>query len=230
MDQPNSSPEPGGLELRALERQVERGSMFNQAVFQKAFQRLSLVEGLLRELTEAVCEHGLLSPADLPGAVQAEIDSDAKEAERERDGNMVLRWPAIAVREDPEEPELGEPVDCASRIHVCQAVCCKLKFALSQPEIEAGDVKWDIGHPYIIRQNETGYCCHNDADTKGCTVYDRRPGVCSRFSCRRDERIWTDFDNMVLNQEWINSHVAESDGFLLLDVSEASAETDEART
>jgi hypothetical protein len=51
MDQPNSSPEPGGLELRALERQVERGSMFNQAVFQKAFQRLSLVEGLLRELT-----------------------------------------------------------------------------------------------------------------------------------------------------------------------------------
>src|ERR1700722_4946607 len=208
MDQPDAS-----AEVRALERQVERGSMFNQAVFQRAFQRLSLVENLLRELTEAVCERGVLSPDDLPGAVKAEIEADAREAERVEEVNATLHWPAIAVRVEPEEPEEDEPVNCAERLPVCQAVCCKLKFALSQPEIEAGDVKWDIGPPYIIRQNDTGYCCHNDAATKGCAVYDRRPGVCSRYSCRHDARIWIDFDNMVLNQEWIDNHVGGPDGF-----------------
>ena len=214
MEQPNAS-----SDLRALERQVERGSMFNQAVFQKAFQRLSLVESLLRELTEAVCERGVLAPADLPGAVQAEMEADAR-AEASEEVEASLRWPAIAVRVDPENPEPGEPVDCAARMPVCHAVCCKLKFALSQPEIEAGDVKWDIGHPYIIRQNDTGYCCHNDAETHGCAVYDRRPGVCSRDSCRDDDRIWIDFDNMVLNQPWIDEHVAGSDAFVLLEVSD----------
>ena len=38
-------------------------------------------------------------------------------------------------------------------------------------------------------------------------MYENRPGVCRRYSCYRDERIWTDFDNMVLNQEWIDEHI-----------------------
>jgi hypothetical protein len=227
MDQSNASSEHDVLELRALERQVERGSMFNQAVFQKAFQRLSLVEGLLRELTEAVCERGVVTPDDLPGAVQAEIAAEAR-AEAREEGDPSLRWPAIAIRVEPEEPEAGEPVDCEARMSICHAVCCKLKFALSQPEVEAGDVKWDIGHPYIIRQNASGYCCHNDTETRGCTVYDRRPGVCSRYSCRNDGRIWLDFDNMVLNDEWIEGHVAGSDAFVLLDAFGDSGDPGEA--
>jgi len=221
MDQPDAA-----AALRALERQVERGSMFNQAVFQKAFQRLSLVEGLLRELTEAVCERGVLSADDLPGAVKAEMEADARAAERAEQADASLRWPAIAVRMDPEEPEAGEAVDCAARMSVCHAVCCKLKFALSQPEIEAGHVKWDIGHPYIIRQDDSGYCCHNDAETRGCSVYDRRPGVCSRYSCRHDARIWIDFENYVLNEEWIDSHIAGADGFVLLDASDEDGEVE----
>ena len=104
-------------------------------------------------------------------------------------------------------------------MHVCKAVCCKLKFALTSDEIEVGLVKWDIGHPYIIRQSSTGYCCHNDPETRGCGIYDDRPSLCRRFSCKGDDRIWTDFDNMIINQEWIDQHVGRSDAILLVDAS-----------
>ncbi len=96
-------------------------------------------------------------------------------------------------------------VDCAARMHVCKAVCCTLPFPLSAEEVEAGDVRWDLGHPYVIRQTAEGYCVHNDQSTGGCDVYDRRPGVCRGYSCAEDTRIWSDFDNMVLNEEFLSS-------------------------
>ena len=79
--------------------------------------------------------------------------------------SAMVKWPAIAIREDPVEPPEDEAVDCDARMSTCHAVCCKLKFALSTEEVEQRIVKWDIGHPYIIRQNSNGYCCHNDAET-----------------------------------------------------------------
>ena len=33
-----------------------------------------------------------------------------------------------------------------------------------------------------------------------------RPTVCREYSCANDPRIWTDFDAMVLNDEWIAQH------------------------
>ena len=96
-------------------------------------------------------------------------------------------------------------VDCDARMHVCKAVCCTLPFPLSAEEVEAGDVRWDLGHPYVIRQSAEGYCVHNDRTTGGCDVYDKRPGVCRGYSCAEDTRIWADFDNMVLNEEFLSS-------------------------
>jgi Fe-S-cluster containining protein len=96
-------------------------------------------------------------------------------------------------------------VDCAARMHVCQAVCCTLPFPLSAEEVEAGEVRWDLGHPYVIRQTAEGYCVHNERPTGGCDVYDHRPGVCRGYSCAEDARIWSDFDNMVLNEEFLSS-------------------------
>ena len=54
-----------------LERQVERGSMFTQAVFQKSFTRLSLVEAVVREMAEVLVERGIIADGDLPGAKAA---------------------------------------------------------------------------------------------------------------------------------------------------------------
>ncbi len=208
-----------GSPLDELERQVERGSMFTQAVFQKSFTRISLVEAMLGELVDTLMAKGVVVPDELPGAAAAAAEAEirAEAAEQLSDAERSLRWPNVAVRIDPTDPGPYEPVDCGARMHICHAVCCKLKFALTSDEIDAGLVKWDIGHPYIIRQSSTGYCCHNDAETEGCTIYDDRPMLCRRFSCKGDSRIWTDFDNMVLNQEWIDQHVGQTDAIRLVD-------------
>jgi Fe-S-cluster containining protein len=202
-----------------LERQVERGSMFTQAVFQKSFTRLSLVEAALREVVDVLVARGVVSGDDLTDA-QAALQESEPHSDEVGSPLAALPWPAVAIRVDPVEEEQLEPVDCAARLPVCQAVCCRLKFALSQDEVEKGRVKWDIGHPYVIRQDSTGYCCHNEVPTHRCTVYEDRPRLCQRYSCRGDSRIWTDFDGMVLNSEWINDHLGEGDAILLVDADD----------
>ena len=192
VDQPQRAVPPRSA-VSELERQVERGSMFTQAVFQKSFTRLSLVESVVRELTEVLVERGIVAGDDLPGA-KAAFPEPEPATYSDADIRSSLPWPAVAIRVDPSEPTDPEPVDCSTRLPVCQAVCCRLKFALSQEEVERGRVKWDIGHPYVIRQDSNGYCCHNDAGSRSCTIYNERPSLCSRYSCRGDKRIWTDFD------------------------------------
>ena len=219
MDQPeehNRSP------VKELERQVERGSMFTQAVFQKSFTRLSLVEEVVREMVDVLVERGVVA-GELAEARDA-LEEVARRPEDEKDVRSSLRWPAIAVRVDPPEETQLDPVDCAARMDVCQAVCCRLKFALSQEEIERGHVKWDIGHPYVIRQDSSGYCSHNDCASRSCTIYEDRPRLCREYSCRNDKRIWTDFDGMVLNNEWINQHLGEGDAILLVDADPSPEE------
>jgi Fe-S-cluster containining protein len=210
---------PQGSPLDELERQVERGSMFTQAVMQKGFTRLSLVEAMVGELVDTLVSQGVVAPGDLPGCQSAAADATARAEETERltDVGRSLRWPNVSLRVDPEEPVACEEVDCDARMHVCHAVCCKLRFALTSDEVEAGLVKWDIGHPYVIRQASNGYCAHNDAASGGCTIYDHRPALCRRFSCKGDVRIWKDFDAMVLNQEWIDAHVGRADAIQLVD-------------
>jgi Fe-S-cluster containining protein len=208
---------PGRHPVAELERQVERGSMFTQAVFQKSFTRLSAMEAVVWELVETLVAKGVVAGEDLPdaAAVHRDREAQAEEADKTRSN---LPWPAVAIRVDPAEPVNMEPVDCAARLPICQAVCCRLKFALTHEEVERGRVKWDIGHPYVIRQDSSGYCCHNDGAARTCSVYDDRPTLCRNYSCRGDDRIWTDFDAMVLNHEWIDHHLAEGDAILLVDV------------
>ena len=61
--------------------------------------------------------------------------------------------------------------------------------------------------PYYIRHEASGFCTHLRDDPRGCGVYENRPAICRRYSCAGDERIWKDFDGMVLNDEWINAHL-----------------------
>lgn len=212
-------PVPPRSAVAELERQVERGSMFNQAVFQKSFTRLSLVEAAVREVVEVLVARGVVGGEDLPDA-RAALQETAPRPGTEAGPFTKLPWPAVAIRVDPVEEPRPDPVDCTARLPICQAVCCRLKFALSQEEVEKGRVKWDIGHPYVIRQDSTGYCCHNNAETHTCSVYEDRPKLCRRYSCRGDDRIWADFDAMVLNTQWIEDHLAEGDAILLVDTDE----------
>ncbi len=87
---------------------------------------------------------------------------------------------------------------CDELIPLCKARCCRLTFALSTADLDEGVVRWDIGQPYLIRQRASdGYCVHNDPTSGGCTVHAQRPRVCRVYDCRKDPRVWIDYDQRI---------------------------------
>lgn len=77
-------------------------------------------------------------------------------------------------------------------------------------------MRWDLGRPYAIRHESDGLCSHCDHTSRACGIYEDRPTPCKRYSCAGDSRIWTDFDAMELNTEWIAEHLGEEGGPRLL--------------
>lgn len=148
----------------------------------------------------------------VPPTVHGALDSPGRPLDNETRALMESHFgPGVALRVDgDEEGDDFVPANCAERIHVCKAVCCRLSFALSAGEVEAGKVRWDLGRPYYIRQESEGYCTHNDQNGRSCGIYHDRPAVCRRYSCARDGRISKDFDEMELNEEWIAENLGES--------------------
>ena len=100
-------------------------------------------------------------------------------------------------------------VDCAPRVHLCRAACCHLQVALTRDEVDAGVVRWDADHPYLLARTDTGACSHLDP-ARGCDVHDDRPVACRAYTCQHDPRIWDDFDAMVPNTAWLDEHVGPS--------------------
>jgi len=85
-------------------------------------------------------------------------------------------------------------IPCGELLHLCHARCCSYSLALSTQDLDEGIIQWDYGQPYLIRQRASdGYCVHNDAATRGCTVHAARPRVCREYDCRDDKRVWIDF-------------------------------------
>ena len=200
-DGPNSTADqPWRAALDAVERQVERGSLFTHTSLSETAERVTEVETFLYALVDVLVANKVIDQEALgqaAAAVRGELD--------QRGETMS---PGVALRVDTEVPaDVFVPVNCAERMHVCRAVCCRLHFALSAAEVETGTVKWDLGRPYQIRQDVTGTCVHNDRETRGCTVYGDRPSVCRGYSCANDERIWSDFENMQLNTAWIEENL-----------------------
>lgn len=185
-----------------LERQVERGSLFTHTALSGLAQRTFETESIVLGLVDVLLGKGVIDEESLTAAA-----NDARDAMDER-GETTL--PGIQLRIDsPEIENQTVEVDCAARMHVCHAICCKLNFALTGPEIEGGKVKWDLGRPYLIRHDEEGFCTHCSRETGACGVYEDRPQICRAYSCAGDTRIWKDFDNMVLNDEWLEENLIE---------------------
>src|SRR3954454_22907689 len=135
------------------------------------------------------------------------VDADELMAIVEQARPATAQNVSVAVRTDED---LSEPtIDCASRLPVCKAACCRLHWALSIEEIESGRVKWELGRPYFNRHNADGYWHEWDG---GCQIYEDRPNPCRMSSCEHDDRIWTDFDAMELNHEWIAKYLDKQRG------------------
>jgi Fe-S-cluster containining protein len=195
--------------LASLERQLERDSIRSQAIFNRSFERLSELEQLLLGLIDALVARGVVSEHEVEPAARAVADELAERAE-ELPHRVILR---DDTAEQAARPEAF--VDCAARMPVCRAVCCKLSVQLSAEEVEAGKVHWDLGRPYLLRREEDGRCTHQDRSSGFCGVYADRPRPCRQYSCANDRRIWRDFEGMVLNTEWLDTHLAADEPQLI---------------
>jgi Fe-S-cluster containining protein len=126
-----------------------------------------------------------------------------------RDGDPLwepVEWDGARYRIDPPNPAPDAEINCAERVHLCKAVCCKLNFALTPGEVRSGKVQWDRRFPYLIAHGPDGYCAHLDKQS-GCTIHADRPALCRRFDCRTDGRVWVDFEGMIPNKAWIDGIV-----------------------
>lgn len=226
----SQSPSPPGDPLGRLERQVERGSLFTQAAMDRVSVRLQETETFLMGLAQRLHDKGVLTGEDLedvegPDGSQGLVAEDEADPETdlvsladegdERNAGEPQRqpaasyeWPSVALAVEGDESPPPVVVNCAERMHVCHAVCCKLNFALTVQDIDTGKVKWDLGFPFMIRHEEDGYCTHLQRGSGACGVYADRPGVCRRYSCANDQRIWSDFAKMELNHEYLDRYVS----------------------
>jgi Fe-S-cluster containining protein len=197
---PEASPDPLPSEamLDALERQMVRGAMHLHTVESQLAARVHALEATLYGLVDLMTSRRMLGESELAAA--AHRVAEAIEARGEQAG------PGVALRVDPSGEGEFIHVDCDARMHVCKGICCHLSFPLTAEEVEGGELKWDLGRPYFIRHDAHGACVHQEV-TGACGVYDRRPGLCRRYSCAADNRIWKDFAGMVLNDEWIAAHL-----------------------
>jgi Fe-S-cluster containining protein len=187
--------------IARIERQLERASLFTHTALSKNAEEGYEVASLSFGLVDLLVQKGLIT--------RDEVLESAHAVREEMHAQGETTGPGIALRVDaPVEPGRETVlVNCGERLPICKAICCKLSFALTAQEVEAGHVKWDLGMPYHIRQESSGFCTHLRDDPRGCGVYEHRPAICRRYSCAGDERIWKDFGRMVLNDEWINTHL-----------------------
>jgi Fe-S-cluster containining protein len=142
-------------------------------------------------LTEELVARGLISLRGLEDRVDRVRTT---EAERTANQSMVQVAPAVDKYSITEVPQ----IDCVGLIPICKGRCCRLSFPLSFQDLDEQKLKFDYAMPYlIIKQGEDGFCVHSSPESRGCTVYDLRPTICRTYDCRKDARIWKDFDKKV---------------------------------
>lgn len=144
-------------------------------------------------LTEALIASGTLRLHDFEQRKAVTQEHMMEDALTEWQGAQVL-----TDERDKYEIE-GVRINCAERIHLCKAACCRLSFFLSKQDLHENVVRWDVGQPYHIRHRDDGWCTHCEPTTKRCQVHERRPLVCRGYDCRQDDRIWEDFEKAIPN-------------------------------
>jgi Fe-S-cluster containining protein len=184
---------PSGADLRdplTIRDDLERGMRFLHAMSMETKLSFERVDAVLRALIEALVARDAVDPTDVASRVQGF-------AQRAREDN--LRDTHVEVEASIDKYALTDlpDVDCASLMPLCHGRCCKLHFPLSFQDLDERVVQWNYAQPYRIRQRDDGYCVHSDRATKGCTVYQHRPVACRRYDCRKDPRVWIDFEHRI---------------------------------
>lgn len=100
--------------------------------------------------------------------------------------NMVMIDGKVYGLEDDSEPDAF--VDCASKLSSCRAGCCALVFALTQEEVKKGFYRYNPDRPYYMARDGDGFCPYLDRATFFCSIHDRRPLRCRKYSCEHGVR------------------------------------------
>jgi Fe-S-cluster containining protein len=147
-----------------------------------------------------------------------ELEERKKSLEQRMTPKARTRWSTAQVYEDVRDKYTlkSPPIDCASRIDVCKAACCRMSFHLGRQDLEENVVRWDVGRPFHIARRADGYCTHADPVDGHCQVHAHRPAVCREYGCRDDERIWKDFEaripsDAVAAMPPLGAHATEDD-------------------
>ena len=179
-----------------LYKQVSGGFLYSHHRANANTSKTLEVTAFAYALIDLLIEKGLLTEEEL------------NERKREVGKQLVEKFNnsgmTVAIQDskiDKYQFEGGPKIDCANRIHLCKAACCRLRFPLSPQDLEEGIVKWDLPHPYLIARGTDGYCSHLEGGSCRCTIYQHRPLPCRAYDCRQDRRIWVDFDNKIVSPE-----------------------------
>ena len=180
---------------------VETPEVF--AAFNAAYERMRAAGKLqytaslnVRALAELLVDKGLVTSEEITAA---------REAAAERvNQTFVEAGLGVALAETTASkyelaPEDLPDIDCADRMPLCHAACCTMRWALSEEDVVEGVVQWELTKPYANRVRADGWCAHCDPETKACGIYEQRPVVCRTYDCRKDRRIWVDFEARIIN-------------------------------
>jgi Fe-S-cluster containining protein len=191
---PPTSPEFSSME--DLRNDVAEGLMFSHSRENANTSKVLEVASFSYALIELLSERGLIS--------LEELDERKRKVGARLVEKFAEKGMGVALTDDENDKyayEGGVQIDCDQRLPLCRGACCRLSFALTVQDLEEGAVKWALGRPYMIRHDADGYCHHLERETKHCGIYAQRPIVCRSYDCRKDKRIWADFENRVVSPD-----------------------------
>jgi hypothetical protein len=184
-------------EVAAVERnEVAGGLLYCHSRLNANTSKLLESASFLYALVELLTDKGLVE--------LDELEEKKREVATRLLESFLDRGMGVAMQADERDKyTFAETVeiDCENRVGLCKAACCRMSFALSQQDVEEGVIKWDLGRPYLIAQDSDGYCRHLDRESSCCTVRDQRPLPCRGYDCRKDKRVWLDFEKRIVNPD-----------------------------
>jgi Fe-S-cluster containining protein len=190
---------PDAAQLEKLRNDVAAGLMYAHGRENANTSKVLEVASFSYALIELLMERGVISVE--------ELDERKRQVGQRLTEKFAEKGMGVALTNDEQDKYAYEgsvQIDCENRIALCRGACCRLSFALTVQDLEEGRVKWDLARPYMIRHDEDGYCHHVERETKHCGIYASRPVVCRAYDCRKDKRIWEDFENRVVSPDLEN--------------------------
>lgn len=179
-----------------LRREMVEGLLYAHSRLNDTTKKMIDAASFVYGLIELLSEKGLISIDELDER-KHEVAQRLMKKQSEQGIGVLLQEPEFDKYTFDGESE----IDCENRLHLCQAACCRLPFALSKQDIHEGIVHWDLGQPYLIAQEHDGYCSHLERGSCTCQVREHRPVPCRAYDCSKDQAIWLDFANKIINPE-----------------------------